>query len=420
MKQKNPLDNSRMLDIWIWSNKPEISATAKFIFTRLQNEQKPRLKEFKLPRLKNHIKVILTDLYVVHKEDPKKYLAFSRSDADYVPGKRFKKIFLNPKYVAFLTDFLAKEGFIEFHKGYHFEGNGRLSRMKATPKLLRHFRKNRVPGQGVVLSRKPGIILKDEKKRVISFDSDTLEVKTMLRNVWKINKYLKEYEITLDVDKIPAKLREFMPEISDKNSKYIRIFNNSDFQQGGRWYCHWIQNIPSEMRRYILINGKETVELDYSTLHPTILYALAGEPPPQRDLYDLVGISNEHRGIIKKAFNIAINSETMNQAISAINYERKEIEREKGIISPKAKEILLYIDVTHPVLSDYMCTGYGVRLQRIDSDLAEQIMLQLLSEGICVLSVHDSFLVATEFRDKLYNSMRNHFYNRFNFFPKIK
>ena len=174
------------------------------------------------------------------------------------------------------------------------------------------------------------------------------------------------------------------------------------------------------MRRYILINGKETVELDYSTLHPTILYALEGIQPPQGDLYDLYSISSEHRDIIKKSFNIAINSESMDIAIGAINEERRKIEYERGIISPEASDILFWMQIKHIPLVKYLCTGYGIKLQRIDSDLAEQIMLQLLSEGICVLSVHDSFLVSAEYKDELYNSMRNHFYNRFNFYPKIK
>ena len=421
MKPKNPLDNSRKLDIWIWSNKPEISATANFIFTLLQNKLKPRLKEFKLPRIKNHLKVILTDLYVVHKEDPKKYLAFSRNKADYVPGKRFKKIFLNPKYVAFLTDFLAKEGFIKFHKGYHFEGYGRLSRMKATAKLLRHFRNNRTADDGIILSRKPGVILRNEKKQDVSFDTDTLEVKTLMRNVWKVNQHLKKHEITLDTTKIsPETLREYVPEISASNSKYTRIFNNSSFDFGGRWFCHWTQNIKKYLRQYILIDGKETVELDYGCLHITMLYALEKIPIPAGDLYNIAGISSEHREIIKKSFNIILNCSNKKEAMQAIEMDRRKIERKNGIISPMPKYIYSCISETHDALKKYFCTGFGTRLQRLDSSLAEKIFLELNSQNICVLCIHDSFIVNLEYKDVLYKSMRDNFYDTFNFYPKIK
>jgi len=64
--KNNPLDHSRMLDVWIWSNKPEIRITADYIFTQLQKKHALRLKkEFRPARLKNHLKVILTDLLVV-------------------------------------------------------------------------------------------------------------------------------------------------------------------------------------------------------------------------------------------------------------------------------------------------------------------------------------------------------------------
>ena len=414
----NPLDNARPLDIWVWSNKPEIRKTADYIFTLLQKQMKLRLD---LYRLKNHLKVILTDLLVVHKEDPKRYIAFSRSDADYVPSKRYRNIFLNPKFVALLTDFLAAENFIELHKGIYFAGYSRMSRMKATPKLLRYFRKNRVQNQGVILTRKPGIILRDENKREIDFDTDNLEVKTMLRNVWRINKHLKNHEISLDTSKISPKiLKEYAPFISDKYSKYIRVFNNRDFSQGGRFYGHWSQFIPKNLRNFILIDGKETIELDYSCLHLTLIYAINGIESPAGDLYKIDGISTEHRGIIKKAFNIAINSNNKKSAILAINESRKEIEVERGILSPKANDILSGLESTHPILSEYLCSGYGVQLQNIDSSLAESIMLDLLSKNICVLCVHDSFRVNYEYISELSESMKNNFYHRFNFYPVIK
>ena len=420
--QTNPLDNARPIDIWIWSNKPEIRKTAEYIFTQLQKKLGPRLqRKFHLLRLKNHLKVILTDLLVVRREDPHRYLSFSRQNADYVPCGRYKKIFLNPKYMAFLTDFLAAEKFIELHKGFYFDGYSRISRMKATPKLLRYFRKNREQEKGIILSRKPGILMRDRKKREIDFNTDTLEVKKMLRNVWKINKHLKEHVISLDTSKIPEKLlREYMPFISDKHSKYIRIFNNNDFNQGGRFYSHWSQFLPKELRNFILIDGKETIELDYSCLHLTLIYAINGIESPAGDLYKIDGISTEHRGIIKKAFNIAINSNNKKSAILAINESRKEIEVERGILSPKANDILSGLESTHPILSEYLCSGYGVHLQNIDSSLAESIMLDLLSKNICVLTIHDSFRVDLEYKDILFESMKNNFYHRFNFYPVIK
>ncbi len=75
--------------------------------------------------------------------------------------------------------------------------------------------------------------------------------------------------------------------------------------------------VPSQYRSKILIDGKRTVELDFSTLHPTILYAQAGEILEQ-DAYqiDLEPItiptgkdSGDFRTVVKRAFNAMLNAE---------------------------------------------------------------------------------------------------------------
>ena len=50
-----------------------------------------------------------------------------------------------------------------------------------------------------------------------------------------------------------------------------RVFNRASFSQGGRFYGPWWQNIPSELRADITINGIQTVEMDYPRLHPTLM-----------------------------------------------------------------------------------------------------------------------------------------------------
>ena len=96
-----------------------------------------------------------------------------------------------------------------------------------------------------------------------------------------------------------------------------RVFNSASFDKGGRFYGGWWQIIPSSYRRKILINGKRTVELDFSSLHPSILYAKIGKELPT-DAYDISLkpslAKDEHRKLsyrklVKKAFNAMINAE---------------------------------------------------------------------------------------------------------------
>ncbi|WP_157237844.1 hypothetical protein [Desulfobacter curvatus] len=55
-----------------------------------------------------------------------------------------------------------------------------------------------------------------------------------------------------------------------------RVFNNSSFNNGGRFYGASHLDIPSHMRGFIRINGEPVVELDYDALHVVMLYHLRG------------------------------------------------------------------------------------------------------------------------------------------------
>lgn len=412
---KNKLDNSRELDMWIWSNKPEIVSSAEFLFPKILQITTQRVDR---NRLKNHLKVFLTELYVAHKQDAKLFISFSRDKNSYRASKRFDKIFLRYKYVIIIVDFLIKNGYIEYHSGVKFVHFARESRIRASKKLLRLFRKYHAEG-GVILRRNPPIILKDENKKEIDFDLDNLEVKTIIRNVNKINKCLDRHIISADVPW--DEFADFMVTCPDneQSRKYVRVFNNSDIKQGGRFYFHWTQRIKSEHRKYITIDGRRTVELDYSCLHLSMLYGRENLIPPEGDLYALPGIDSCFRPIIKKMVNIAINAKNETSAMQAIRVDISEFEDKTGLVSPRPKIILEALKKTHSPIQKHLCSGYGVRLQNLDSSIAEQIMLSLAEDDICCLSIHDSFIVAKEYQDQLYHLMVNKFASLFGFNPRI-
>ena len=207
--------------------------------------------------------------------------------------------------------------------------------------------------------------------------------------------------------------------INEQTKKYVRIFNNSDFKQGGRFYFHWSQMIKSEIRKNITIDGKQTVELDYSCLHLSMLYGLENMVPPAGDLYTLAGIDSCFRPIIKKAVNIAINARNETSAMQAIREEITQLTEKMGFVPPGPKTILENLKQAHSPIKKYFCTGYGVRLQYLDSSIAEQIMLSLAEEDICCLCIHDSFIVAKEHKALLHELMMNKFAKLFNFRPRI-
>jgi hypothetical protein len=61
------------------------------------------------------------------------------------------------------------------------------------------------------------------------------------------------------------------------HEKFIkRIFNNNDWNNGGRFYGGWWQRIPSEWRSRIRIGNMPVSEVDFKGLHIVLLYAIEG------------------------------------------------------------------------------------------------------------------------------------------------
>ena len=64
-------------------------------------------------------------------------------------------------------------------------------------------------------------------------------------------------------------------------------------------------------------------------------------------------------------------------------------------------------------ITDAFYTGQGLRLQYIDSQWAEQIMLHFANKGVPVLPVHDSFIIAAQHQQDLVAVMKRVFSERF-------
>ena len=58
-------------------------------------------------------------------------------------------------------------------------------------------------------------------------------------------------------------------------------------------------------------------------------------------------------------------------------------------------------------------TAQGLRLQYIDSQLAERVMLHFAKKGVPVLPVHDSFITAAQHQHELVAVMKRVFGERF-------
>ena len=89
-----------------------------------------------------------------------------------------------------------------------------------------------------------------------------------------------------------------------------RVFSG-DWEAGGRLYGGWWQLLPKAQRRKLLISGAPAVELDYSQIHPTILYRMKGATL-EGDAYLMGGYPQtlEFREFGKRTFNRLLNKRT--------------------------------------------------------------------------------------------------------------
>ena len=224
-----------------------------------------------------------------------------------------------------------------------------------------------------------------------------------------IDLFLDEYELEELQDRMSEKAEKdpFAHAHLDLTRKYLRrIFNNESLEQGGRFYDGWWQSIPSEYRQYISLNGDYVVELDYSSIHIHLLYAQIQKTCHVEDHYVFGKLSREWRPVTKKMVNILINARSRESAVRAATDQ--ELFKEglpKGIA-----DINEYIDEIyfhHDDIVTFFGTGYGVKLQFLDSQIAEAVMLRMLPEPC--LPVHDSFIVRSGQEQKLEEVMNEEF-----------
>lgn len=152
------------------------------------------------------------------------------------------------------------------------------------------------------------------------------------------------------------------------------------------------QNMKAEERGRITIDGERVAEIDYRSLHPAILYAVAGAPMPS-DCYALDGWP---RPLVKVATLILINASTEARARKAIaNQQPMEALAPLGTQEAfrKADALIQAIKMLHRPIASAFHSDAGAWLMAIDSDIAATVMSILLAQGIVVLPVHDSFLV---------------------------
>lgn len=336
-------------------------------------------------------------------------ISYSRSSDWYdIPG-RYRDTPYTRDRVCRTIDRLTEAGLVDNFRqvqGAHLhpvEEKRIQSAVRAYPALL--ARLGDTPLEYV--KRRCPLILRDDAGGLVDY-RDTQRTERLRAGVDRINSWLGTINVSVNPDADPANWRRSAHLLHARKVKanrsetwacalptptpeVVRIFSRSSFDAHGRYYGWW-QGLPKARRKELLINGEICVEPDFQWLHPTLLYAMAGEVIA----HDPYTTGYWPRAAGKLAFNTGINAPTIPQAIGSLLQKRFEIGDDGEPVwkyGPRqTARILDDIREANKPIAHLFGSDAGVRLMRIDSDMATSVMEGCRKAGVPCLPVHDSFL----------------------------
>jgi hypothetical protein len=188
-----------------------------------------------------------------------------------------------------------------------------------------------------------------------------------------------------------VKIKAPWGDVYSARTSMTRIFNDGNFVLGGRFYSP-IQSLKQEARRSLTFNGDPVVEIDYSSIHPNLLYQqncyLFISPSENDDHYQYRTKDESKRDLVKKVFNLLLNR-TGNKAseISSIMHHCK-------ITKEEAVDLRDWVYELHKPIANLFGKGQGIRLQRTDSDIAFKVIEWFVRNKRPIVMIHDSALVS--------------------------
>jgi hypothetical protein len=179
---------------------------------------------------------------------------------------------------------------------------------------------------------------------------------------------------------------------------------------GGFW-----QSIPSGFRQFILIEGQETVALDYSAQIVNIM-ASKEKIQIQGDAYSIplgnTGMTPDaERLVIKKMMIVLFNVDDKKRFYKAVRGSlRNEALVKTSGIKLTDDRLAKFVDAIikhHPFLQKYAFSNQGKRLFMLDADIAREIIKAFLQQKKTVLPIHDGFIAVKEDREFLEQTMQS-------------
>ncbi|MEX5576209.1 hypothetical protein [Pseudophaeobacter sp. A-200-2] len=121
---------------------------------------------------------------------------------------------------------------------------------------------------------------------------------------------------------------------------------------------------------------------------------------------DVLKVGHENAiSITKLAYNTCLNSSSKRQSTGAI---RARVKEDLGIslTAQDVEKVRKALIKAFPWVVKYFYTGYGLRLMKLERDIALHVIESMHAKGVPCLSMHDSFLVPADFKEELEYAMK--------------
>jgi hypothetical protein len=325
---------------------------------------------------------VLGQVLKTYRADPNRWISYSRNQDWYRDPGRRQYFPVHTAYASMRSavDQLTAAGALEHRKSSR--GNlGQQSCFRATANCYRAFVERPVP---IICAPKERIILRDANGGLAAYQNSR-QTDRWRSQVLGFNEVLSAALIELDGqlisegDAVCLRDEEGADRMVNGTATLSlhRIWNQN-WQRNGRLYGCWVQNLPKEARRGLLLNGEPVAEPDYPALHCRLLYALVGKPMPDKPFE----IDGWERSEVKRAFYTMVNAPTWDSALRAICRH-----------STRADELMRLVAFKHSAVKEALCSGIGARLMFMDATIMCRNLADLNGEGIIALPIHDSVIV---------------------------
>ncbi|MBY5592821.1 hypothetical protein HFO49_36470 [Rhizobium leguminosarum] len=227
-------------------------------------------------------------------------------------------------------------------------------------------------------------------KKIIDY-RDSPEADALRAEMATVNGVLNAADIRLEGNKVgPINLvRKFR--IEQPNGPHA-------FDRHGRLYGGFWEDLPKDQRYLLTIGGEPVADLDFVSMFGQLAYCRQGVEPPEGDLYAIPGLEG-YRKIVKR---LMVSLFFRNSKAQRLPSGTKDALPE-GWSMERFKSAAADV---HPAIVPLFDTNVGFELMALESQILVGVLLELASQGIAALPMHDGIMVAERHKEAAVETMR--------------